>query len=88
MQGGFERIWCLPAGPWHKIWRQAVWLIVFIAYIYVVALVGPLTHHASAATVSRVSAAVVLGIAFFWWGLHFLLGGRVSYRAAVPGAGR
>jgi membrane protein len=36
--------------------------------------------------VSRVSVAVVLGIAFFWWGLHFLLGGRVSYRAAVPGA--
>jgi membrane protein len=86
VQGGFERIWCLPAGPWHKIWRQAVWLIVFIAYIYVAALVGPLTHHAAAATVSRVSVAVVLGIAFFWWGLHFLLGGRVSYRAAVPGA--
>ena len=85
-QGGFERIWCLPAGPWHKIWRQAVWLIVSIAYIYVAALVGPLTHHAPAATVSRVSAAVVLGIAFFWWGLRFLLGGRVSYLAAAPGA--
>jgi membrane protein len=86
VQGGFERIWCLPAGPWHKIWRQAVWLIMLIAYIYVAALVGPLTHHSPAATVTRVSVAVVLGIAFFWWGLHFLLGGRVSYLAAVPGA--
>ena len=47
---------------------------------------GPLTHHASVATVVRVSVAVVLGIAFFWWGLHFLVGGRVSYRAALPGA--
>ena len=23
VQGGFERIWSLPSGPWHKIWRQA-----------------------------------------------------------------
>jgi membrane protein len=85
-QTGFERVWGLPAGPWHKIWRQAVWLIVFIAYIYAAATVGPLTHHAPAETVSRVSVAVVLGIAFFWWGLHFLVGGRVSYLAAMPAA--
>src|SRR3984885_10677202 len=84
VQAGFERIWGLPAGPWHKIWRQVVWLVALIAYIYAAATVGPLTHHASAATVSRVSAAVVLGIAFFWWGLHFLVGGRVSYLAALP----
>ena len=38
VQAGFERIWGLPAGPWHKIWRQAVWLIVFI---YAAATVGP-----------------------------------------------
>jgi membrane protein len=30
--------------------------------------------------------AVVVGIALFWWGLRFLLGGLVSYLAAVPGA--
>ena len=40
VQGGFERIWSLPAGPWHKIWRQLVWLAVFIAYIYAAATVG------------------------------------------------
>jgi membrane protein len=86
VQAGFERVWGLPAGPWHKIWRQAVWLIALIAYIYAAATVGPLTNHAPAETVSRVSVAVVLGIAFFWWGLHFLVGGRVSYLAAMPGA--
>ncbi len=26
VQAGFEKVWGLPAGPWHKIWRQAVWL--------------------------------------------------------------
>lgn len=24
VQAGFERIWGLPVGPWHKIWRQVV----------------------------------------------------------------
>jgi membrane protein len=86
VQAGFERVWGLPAGPWHKIWRQAVWLIVLIAYIYAAATVGPLTHHAPAQTVSRVSAALVLGVVFFWWGFRFLVGGRVSYLAAMPGA--
>jgi membrane protein len=86
VQGGFERVWGLPAGPWHKIWRQALWLIVFIAYIWTAATVGPLTRHGQAETVSRVSVAVVLGIAFFWWGLRFLVGGRVSYLAAMPAA--
>ena len=86
VQGGFERVWGLPAGPWHKIWRQAVWVIVLIAYIYAAATVGTVTRHAPAETVSRASVAIVLGIAFFWWGLRFLVGGRVSYLAAMPGA--
>jgi membrane protein len=86
VQAGFERVWGLPAGPWHKIWRQAVWLTVLIAYIYAAATVGDVTGHAPAETVSRVLVAVVLGIVFFWWGLRFLVGGRVSYLAALPGA--
>jgi membrane protein len=86
VQAGFERVWGLPAGPWHKIWRQVVWLTVFIAYIYAAATVADVTRRAPAETVSRVSAAVVLGVAFFWWGLRFLVGGRVSYLAALPGA--
>src|SRR5579863_9675920 len=86
VQAGFERIWGLPAGPWHKIWRQAVWLIVFVAYIYADAVVGAATRHAPVETASRVSVAVVLGLGFFWWGLRFLVGSRVSYLAAMPGA--
>jgi membrane protein len=86
VQGGFEKIWDLPSGSWHKIWRQAVWVVVLVAYIYVQATVGTVTHRGLAETTGRVAAAVVLGIAFFWWGLHFLTGGRVSYLAAMPGA--
>jgi membrane protein len=86
VQAGFERIWGLPAGPWHKIWRQAVWLVALIAYIYAAATVGSVTNGGPAETAGRVAVAVVLGIAFFWWGLRFLTGGRVSYLAAMPGA--
>jgi membrane protein len=86
VQAGFERIWGLPAGPWHKIWRQAVWVVALVAYIYAAATVGSVTHGGPAETAGRVAVAVVLGIAFFWWGLRFLLGGRVSYLAAMPGA--
>ena len=86
VQAGFERVWGLPAGPWHKIWRQVVWLIALIAYIYAAATVGSVTHRGLAVTVGRVAVAVVLGIAFFWWGLRFLIGGRVSYLTAMPGA--
>ncbi len=86
VQAGFERVWGLPAGPWHSIWRQAAWLAVFIGYVYAAATVAAVTRHSPAETVSRVSVAVVLGLVFFWWGLRFLVGGRVSYLAAVPGA--
>jgi membrane protein len=86
VQGGFERIWGLPSGPWHKIWRQAVWAAGLVAYIYATATVGTVTHRGPGETAGRVSVAVVLGVAFFWWGLRFLLGGRVSYLAALPGA--
>jgi len=86
VQAGFEKIWGLPAGPWHKIWRQAVWLLVLIAYIFAVATVGTATRAGLVETAGQVVLAVVLGIAFFWWGLRFLVGGRVSYLAAMPGA--
>jgi membrane protein len=86
VQAGFERIWGLPAGPWHKVWRQAVWLAALIAYIYAAATVGSVAQGGLAETAGRVAVAVVLGIAFFWWGLRFLIGGRVSYLAAMPGA--
>jgi membrane protein len=83
VQAGFERIWGLPVGPWHKIWRQVVWLAVLTAYIFAEATIGTLTHGGLAATGA---VAVLPGLVFFWWGLRFLLGGRVSYLAAMPGA--
>jgi membrane protein len=60
-----------------------VWLVVLTAYIFAEATVGTVTHGGLAATGT---VAVLPGLVFFWWGLRFLLGGRVSYLAAMPGA--
>jgi membrane protein len=86
VQAGFEKVWGLPAGPWHRIWRQVVWAAALVAYIYAAATVGSVTNGGVAETAGRVAVAVVLGIAFFWWGLRFLTGGRVTYLAAMPAA--
>src|SRR3984957_14391382 len=53
-EAGFERIWGLPAGPWHKIWRQAVWLAALIAYIYAAATGGAVTNGAGVESAGRV----------------------------------
>lgn len=86
VQAGFERIWGLPVGPWHKIWRQAIWSLALVAYVFAEATVGTVTHGGLGEAASRVAVALVFGLAFFWWGLRFLVGGRVSYLAALPGA--
>ncbi len=86
VQAGFEKIWDLPAAPWHRYWRQVVWLAVLLGYIYAAATVGAPASRGPAETVIRVLVAVVLGLAFFWWGPRFLAGGRVPWLAAAPGA--
>jgi membrane protein len=85
VQAGFERIWGLPAGPWHKIWRQAVWLAALVAYLYATATVGTVSHGGLAQMAGSAAVPAILGIAFFWWGPRFLTGGRVTYLAALPG---
>jgi len=86
VQAEFERIWGLAPGRWSTMWRQVVWLAVFVGYIYVSASVAAITHDSPLETALRVMVAVAGGVAFFWWGLRFLLGGRISYLAALPGA--
>jgi membrane protein len=86
VQAGFEKVWRLPAGPWHKIWRQAVWAVILVAYVFAEATVGTAMHGGPADAAAEAAVAVLGGIAFFWWGLRFLVGGRVSYLAALPGA--
>ncbi|WP_234342506.1 ribonuclease BN [Streptomyces sp. NRRL B-3648] len=81
VQNAYERIWDLASGPWHRVWRQATWLVVLTAYLYQEVATKSTLHGTQRALLSTVS-----GILFFWWGQRFLLGGQVHWRSLLPGA--
>ncbi len=86
VQTGYEKIWGLPSGPWHKVWRQAVWLAALTAYLYGEVQSGlVLQRHWWESTI-RVTLTLLSGVVFFWWGQWFLIGGRTHWRALLPGA--
>ncbi|MFI6354029.1 ribonuclease BN [Streptomyces sp. NPDC050743] len=81
VQNAYERIWGVPPGPWHRVWRQATWLVALTAYLYQEVATKDALHGGQRIALSAVSA-----IAFFWWGQRFLLGGQVNWRSLLPGA--
>ncbi|WP_189299317.1 ribonuclease BN [Streptomyces cinerochromogenes] len=81
VQNAYERIWGLASGPWHRVWRQATWLVVLTAYLYQEVATKSTLHGAQRITLSTLS-----GVLFFWWGQRFLLGGQVHWRSLLPGA--
>ncbi|GHF94295.1 ribonuclease BN [Streptomyces thermodiastaticus] len=81
VQNGYERIWGLPPGPWHRVWRQATWLAGLTAYLYQ-EVISRYQFHGW----ERVAVSAGTGVLFFWWGQHFLLGGQIRWRHLLPGA--
>ncbi|MFE1752949.1 ribonuclease BN [Streptomyces anandii] len=81
VQNGYERIWGLPPGPWHRVWRQATWLAVMTAYLY-----QEVQNRHQFQGVERIAVSAASGALFFWWGQHFLLGGQIHWRSLLPGA--
>ncbi|MGI5373131.1 ribonuclease BN [Streptomyces sp. CA-251387] len=81
VQNGYERIWRLPAGPWHRVWRQTVWLIMLMAYVY-----AQVQTRTVLQGTPRILLSMAVGLVFFWWGPHFLLSGEVRWRDLLPGA--
>jgi membrane protein len=81
VQTGYRKAWELSVGAWHRAWRQTVWAVALIVYLYAevqtrAVLTGP----------ARTTVIVVTGIAFFWWGQAILLGGAIPPRVLLPGA--
>ncbi|MGC5038747.1 ribonuclease BN [Streptomyces sp. DT190] len=81
VQNGYERIWGLAAGPWHRVWRQAVWMIAMTVYLYQEAQTRSLVSGPE-----RIVLTSASGVLFFWWGQRFLLGGQVRWSELLPGA--
>lgn len=81
VQNGYERIWGLTSGPWHRVWRQAVWMIAMTAYLY-----QEVQTRSLVSGPERIALSAASGVLFFWWGQRFLLGGQVSWSDLLPGA--
>ncbi|MFF3511830.1 ribonuclease BN [Streptomyces sp. NPDC002573] len=86
VQTGYERVWDLPAGRWHSVWRRAVWLAALTAYLFAEVQSGAILRGGMVPSIVRITLTVFFGVLFFWWGQHFLLGSRVRWRALLPGA--
>ncbi|WP_039946727.1 YhjD/YihY/BrkB family envelope integrity protein [Streptomyces sp. NRRL S-118] len=81
VQAGYEKVWDLPQARWWARWRHAVWLGALTGYLFL----------SATTTLPRESpvgalAAALSAVAFFWWSQRLLLGGRVAWRALLPGA--
>jgi membrane protein len=81
VQTGYEKIWGLPPTRWHARWRHMVWLGVLTAYLFVSATTGLWRG-----SVAGAFAALLSSVLFLWWSQRMLLGGRVGWRALLPGA--
>ncbi|WP_258052851.1 YihY/virulence factor BrkB family protein [Streptomyces sp. Ru73] len=81
VQTGYEKTWSLSVGPWHRAWRQTVWLAVLMAYLY-----AEVQSRGTVPEPLRIVLNLLVGVGFFWWGQRFLLGEQVSWRALLPGA--
>lgn len=81
VQNGYERIWKTASVPWHRNWRQVVWLVMLMVYLYAQVQ----TRHVLEGT-PRILLSMGVGVLFFWWGPHFLLSRQVPWRYLLPGA--
>jgi membrane protein len=82
----YEKVWRLPPQSWRQMWRQAVWLAALVCYVGVGTESRSLLRGGVLASSERVALLGAVGALFFWWGQHFLLGGRVPWGALWPGA--
>jgi len=81
VQNGYEKIWGLTGRPWHRIWRQTVWLAMLTVYLYLQVETRTVLDGTA-----RILLSSVTGVLFFWWGPRFLLGHQVRRRELLPGA--
>ncbi|WP_369243635.1 YhjD/YihY/BrkB family envelope integrity protein [Streptomyces sp. R41] len=81
VQSGYEKVWDLPPARWWARWRHVVWLGVLIGYLFASATTTLRPESLAGAFVASLSAVL-----FFWWSQRILLGGRVRWRALLPGA--
>lgn len=90
-QRWFELAWSRPrASMLRSLWRQLIWVAGLCAYLVIVLYAGRAGHgvgqHVHAARPAGPVVQFAVSFLFFWWTQHLLLGGRLRWRALLPGA--
>ena len=86
VQTGLERVWELRAARLLSAWRRVVWMAVLLGYLLGSADLVELLDGTWYWSVARLCLSTLSSTAFFWWTARFLLDGRVTWRALLPGA--
>jgi membrane protein len=75
----YERLFAQEQRGWRDLPRQIVWLFVLLVALGAQAsITGPV--HSTAGPIVEALVRFVAETLFFWWTMHFLLGGRVRWR--------
>jgi membrane protein len=82
---GYESIWGLESRGWRALWRPLVWLFAFFGVVAAVAASGAIASGLVGVLITGL-LGMPLVLVWAWWTQHLLLGGRVAWRALLPGA--
>ena len=85
VQTGYEKVWDVPTARWHTMWRHVVWLALLVCYLALLVGIPAPSDDAVGAVLGTVGDVVGTCL-FFWTSGRLLLGGRVRWRALLPGA--
>ncbi|MEV6579787.1 YhjD/YihY/BrkB family envelope integrity protein [Streptomyces sp. NPDC051582] len=85
VQTGYEKVWDLPTARWHTMWRHVVWLALLVCYLGLLVEI-PAPSNDAVGTVLGTTGDLLGTMLFFWGSQRLLLGGRVRWRALLPGA--
>jgi membrane protein len=82
LQRMYQRAWDVPPLGLRGLWRGVAWLAGIAVYFVGLGIAIRLTGNLG---ISGLIGSIA-GVAMWWWTPYLLLGGRVSWRALLPGA--
>lgn len=85
LQRTYNTIWGLPRRGMRDLWRPVLWVPSLFVLSASVAASGSIAPGPIGALLTGLVGFPVL-LAWIWWTQHFLLAGRICWRALLPGA--
>jgi len=80
LQQIYEKAFRLEHRGLRDLYRLLIWVVVLCAVVTFESLVGRPVRDTSAGPILAVIVTFAVMTPFFWWTMHFLLSGRVSWR--------